>query len=299
MDRDASAQGTNASQTEDAAALRELAVRLLRARFPGDPEAAGEMQLLVGEVPGGLPVELPLPPGSRVVGSFVRGNLHGISIVLDAAQPAEQVLEFYRERLSGAGWSRPELPHHGGGFMPDFMANRAIYCYGARGPALTVTAEPAPGQPTNVRLELQTDPRHSPCGAHVRHMGGGHEMIPNLAPPTGARQMPQGGGGGGDSWHSYAILLTELDLAAVAAHYASQLTGAGWMQDASGEGGPAAWSAWSLRDEDGAPWHGLLFVLKRPEAEGQYHLIIRVELDASEPGQGPGWVSSHGVMARR
>src|SRR5581483_9903086 len=71
MDRDASAQGTNASQTEDAAALRELAVRLLRARFPGDPEAAGEMQLLVGEVPGGLPVELPLPPGSRVVGSFV------------------------------------------------------------------------------------------------------------------------------------------------------------------------------------------------------------------------------------
>lgn len=104
MGKEASEQGANPAPPEDAAALRELAVRLLRARFPGDPEAADEMQLLVGEVPAGLPVELPLPPGSRVVGSLVRGNPRGISIVLDAEQPAEQVLEFYRERLSGAGW---------------------------------------------------------------------------------------------------------------------------------------------------------------------------------------------------
>lgn len=104
MDKDAPAQGTNPTQMEDAAALRELAVRLLRVRFPGAPEASDETQLLVGQVPADLPVELPLPLGSRVVGSLVRGNPRGISIVLDAAEPAEQVLEFYRERLSGAGW---------------------------------------------------------------------------------------------------------------------------------------------------------------------------------------------------
>lgn len=299
MDKDASIQSTTPAQPEDAAALRELAVRLLRVRFPGDPEASDETQLLVGELPAGLPLELPLPPGSRVVGSLVRGNQRGISIVLDASEPAEQVLEFYRARLSAAGWRSPELPHHGGGgFTPDFMANRVTYCYSARGPALNVAAESAPGKPTDVQLDLQTDPRYLPCGARARHMGDMHDMIPTLAPPPGARQTPQGGGGGGDSWHSQAILLTELDLAAVAAHYAGQLTGAGWTQGANGESGPAAWSAWSLRDEDGEPWHGLLFILKQPEAEGQYYLIIRVELDASESGQGPSWVSTHGTMAR-
>ena len=46
--------------------LRELALRL--ATFPGDPRVMNP-QLFVGELPQHLPVEIPLPENSHVLGS--------------------------------------------------------------------------------------------------------------------------------------------------------------------------------------------------------------------------------------
>jgi hypothetical protein len=79
-----------------------------------------------------------------------------------------------------------------------------------------------------------------------------------------------GGGGGIDQWRSSAGLATELDLAAVAAHYAQQLERAGWTRrDGDEGGGVLAWSAWDFVDEDGELWQGMLFiVLRRPQAPG-------------------------------
>ena len=79
-----------------------------------------------------------------------------------------------------------------------------------------------------------------------------------------------GGGGGIDQWRSSAGLVTALDLAAVAAHYARQLERVGWTRRSGDEGGSVlAWSAWDVVDEDGELWQGMLFiVLRRPQAPG-------------------------------
>ncbi len=223
----------------DFEALRLLATRMLWSYFPGDLESPEDVRLIVGALPDTLPVDVPLPDGCRVVGSMVRGRRE-ISIVLDSDQPAEQVLGFYRERLTAAGWRVPTLPGHGG-FTSGFMDRRAIYCWGSRGPALYVYARPLSGGPTDVRLDLHLDARHSPCGQ--RFMGPEMEnLIPFLSPPTGGRQSPEGGGGGGDSWRSYATLETDLDLAAVAEHYARQLEQAGWTRMGAGQDSSLAWN---------------------------------------------------------
>ena len=58
--------------------LLELALRL--ATFPGDPRTQNA-QLLRGQIPDQLPVDIPFPEGSRVLGSLIR-NPESISMFL-------------------------------------------------------------------------------------------------------------------------------------------------------------------------------------------------------------------------
>jgi hypothetical protein len=272
--------GQSISQDENSTLLRELAERLLQMRFPGDSETPEETELLPGAVPASLPVEIPLPEGCRVVGSVARAQ-RGVTIVLDCAQPADEILAFYQERLTADGWTVPEMPHlQQGGFQHAFFANHATFCRGARGPALNVQATEVPDLPTDVRLDLQTDPRYSPCGQqHHMPMHGQQNLIPALMPPPRCQQQGGGAGGGGTSWHSDATLRTGLDLASLAAHYGSQLEKAGWTRTGAGQDGPVAWSTWTFHDADAEPWHGLFFILKRPDAERDHFLSVHVDAD--------------------
>jgi hypothetical protein len=108
-------QRSDSAGGEDA--LRELAVRLLT--FHHSLLVAGqqvqEPQLLVGQLPPDLPVELPLPEGSRLLGSLAVENP---MIAIETHLAGEDVVTFYRERLTTAGWTVPE--HFGppqGGFV--------------------------------------------------------------------------------------------------------------------------------------------------------------------------------------
>ncbi len=60
--------------------------------------------------------------------------------------------------------------------------------------------------------------------------------------------MPQGGGGGGNSYYSNATAWTDLDPAALGAHYAAQLGDVGWTARGERHEGPIAWSAWTFQD---------------------------------------------------
>ncbi|HZS88158.1 MAG TPA: hypothetical protein VFE42_11800 [Chloroflexota bacterium] len=265
---------------EDRDGAMTLLLRLVGGSFPPDESPP---RLLVGRLPEPLPVELPLPDGARVVGSQLRGRV--ATMILDVDSPAQQVLDFYRDRLLAAGWTEAGQ-HTGwhGGFTPSaHFGPDLILCRGPRGPSLSVQATDVAGAPTDVRLNLNIDTRQSPCAAHFRQRGV-NEVLPNLTPPAGAQQMPRGGGGGGNSWHSNATLASTLDLAAIAAHYAHQLRAANWTPKGEGTSGPVAWSSWSFKDESGEDWRGLLFVLRRPEAEGQYVLNLRAD---SGPDDGP------------
>ena len=71
---------TPQNSTERETLLRDLVIRL--SAFAGDPRV-GNPQLLVGELPQSLPVEIPLPERSRVVGTLIRGPQYATSIRKD------------------------------------------------------------------------------------------------------------------------------------------------------------------------------------------------------------------------
>jgi hypothetical protein len=198
-------------------------------------------------------------------------------MVLDVDLTESGVLDFYRDRLQADGWTMLELPGMHGGFASTGLGlPLPTFCRSPRGPALSLQATALESGATDVRLNLNVNARQSPCAAHHGHRGI-HDLLPSVPPPDGAQQIPQGGGGGGDSYYSTATLHTTLDLAAVAAHYADRLRQAGWEARAQGQDGPAAWSAWTFRDDAGEEWQGLLYMLQRPAADGQYVLYLRAD----------------------
>jgi hypothetical protein len=273
------------------ALLEALAQRLTISPF--DPRTQNP-QLFLGQLPDNLPFELPIPPGSRVIGGVARSPEH-IDILLDVPLPAAQALAFYKERLQAAGWTEPEqfigMPQRGG-FMhspPLALQHSTYFCQGPRGPSLHFNAVKEQAGFTDVRLSLNLDERESPCAhaaralKHHRHALGFDQLIPSLVPPEGARQL--GGGSGSsssDSCYSSATLEADDDLATLAAHYAGQLEQAGWTRTAAGQSGPLAWHTWMLKDEDGEPWRGFFFILKTPDLEKEHFLYIKADL-ANKP----------------
>jgi hypothetical protein len=220
--------------TERETMLRDLLIRL--STFAGDPRV-GNPQVLVGELPQNLPVEIPLPERSHVVGTLIRGPQHASSVV-DVDLPTEQVLKFYRERMQAAGWQESEYPKvpRSGGFTTSVpgTAPMTTFCRGSRGPGLRVSAFTRGNTSTDLRLDLDLSGQSCAPQARIsKMMGRGmamHEMIPRLDPPAGGTQMSGSGGSGGiDSFHTNASLelTAPIALAELAAHYAAQLESAG------------------------------------------------------------------------
>ena len=76
------------------AKLYTLTLRLLTSSL--------DAQLFVGQLPEGFPREIPLPPGTNVIGSFFSpsGNIQAI---FEVAIPSHEVLKFYRQALAEVG----------------------------------------------------------------------------------------------------------------------------------------------------------------------------------------------------
>ncbi|HZS77069.1 MAG TPA: hypothetical protein VFA41_10690 [Ktedonobacteraceae bacterium] len=274
----------NTPGTNDAL-LHELVLRL--SVFPGDPRVSNP-QLLVGRLPGN--VDIPLPEGCRVLGSLMRSQ-ELVNIVLDSTLTPEAVLQFYKEKLTAAGWKEQEtLRPMRGGFTHSnavMFENRMVYCKGVQGPAFTVNAFEGSNGITDVRLEYNSSSEFSPCGQQnrMRQRMMHHtiqNLIPPLLPPKGARQFASGGGGGMDSWHSSATLVADIELPELATHYTTQLAKGGWRLTGEGHDGPIAWSTWTFSDEESEPWRGLFFILKVPGKERSYILEARINWEKKE-----------------
>lgn len=283
----------NSSHPESREALLEtLAVRLVTS--PYDPRRQN-LQLLVGQLPDALPFEVPLPPGSRVIGTLVRSATYS-DIVLDVPLPPEQALAFYREHLQAAGWAEPKQDRMGhGGFVHSSMLalkHTMLFCKGPDGPSLDFKALAEQGGFTDVRLSLNLDERESPCGQTARMQRQNRQqmmseqLIPPLVAPAGAQQMSEGGGYGSDNCHSAATLEAGVDLATIAAHYAGQLEKAGWTQTDAGNAGPIAWHTWTFKDEENEPWRGVFFILKTPGLEKAHFLSIKADRENKPTWQG-------------
>ena len=279
--------------TERETMLRDLAIRL--STFAGDPRV-GNPQVLVGELPQNLLVEIPLPEGSRIIGTLIRGPQYATSVV-DVELSAEQVLKFYRERMQAAGWQESEFmkDRRPGGFTsPGMPATIATFCRGSRGPGLTVNVHTTGNTSADLRLDIDLSGQSCVQQARMGKMIGRgmamHEMIPRLDPPPEGRQMPMGGGGGVNSFSMNASLELNapIDLAKLAAHYVAQLERAGWTRDEEGQSGPIAWNTWSFRDEDNELSRGFFFILRMPGQKEQYTLYVQVNW-GTDGEQFSGW----------
>jgi hypothetical protein len=263
-----------------------------------------------------MPVEVPIPEGATVVGCAAHKPPRGgrfVQIVLDAALPAERLLEAYRRQLLSAGWSEDaDWPGHSG-FVPRglplffrlvrrfprlrrrFRLDRQeippFFRLGARAPKLWFVAQDRKGVPTDVRLNLvikQRDPwlRHDIAWTVIPRLSSPpdtrrsreHCVTDVLHPPPDAAGRPRGGGGPyePDGAYSYATLETGLDLTSLSSHYAAQLEDTGWTRAEEGQSGPQAWSTWTLRDQKDRPWTGAFTALrlsKGPEGAPSRYLL--------------------------
>ncbi len=273
---------SNPSNNE--ALLQELALRLLTS--PWDPHMH-EPQLLVGQIPVGLPVDLPLPQDNHVLGSLLRSSEQA-EILLDTPLPPERVIDFYREQMQVVGWYEPSSAQEQqeGGFthtgLPSTGAG-ALFCQGARGPSLSITTLQGKRGLTDVRLTFNMSRRNSPCTQRSSRWRDGQlaqNLIPPLKPPTGAQQMGGGGGSSQDRADTSATLetATALPILELAAHYAVQLEKAGWTRTDDGHSGPLAWHAWRFQDDENEPWQGLFFVMKLLGTERRYFLYIEIHM---------------------
>jgi hypothetical protein len=279
--------------------LERLVLRLLV--FPRDPRV-NNPRLFLGQIPENLPVEVPLPEQSHVLGTLARSE-EQVEIVLTSDLQPDEILRFYRERLTPLGWNELEESdlHHRGGFLHRNVdpSNHVTFCQSAQSAALTLNIMQMEGTTTDVRLTLNLDDESNPCSPqqtrrhrHMRHPGF-YEVIPTLSPPAGARQQGGGGSSGTDEASTSAKLKTHLTIDVLLKHYTNQLSQAGWTQTAEGVSGPLAWNTWKFTYEEQESWHGLFFILKTPEKQEDYFLFIRAAWDHPEStSKRSGWFSS-------
>ncbi|MGI8689535.1 MAG: hypothetical protein ACR2M3_13255 [Thermomicrobiales bacterium] len=278
----------HADPADDAAALRALVGRFLTVPGSGSTSQQQAADLLPGQMPSDLPLALPQPPNSRVVGSVVRRRGQDAvlwDVILDAPGTPADILQVYGQQLAALGWTKPPVGPFGGGFQaaaPNDTAATFCQKIGAA-PFLTVTAAPEASGQADVRVHIDaTGP--GPCfiptapGPPPLPESG---RLPALAPPAGVQVQPNGSGSGNNRFTSEATALTDKRAADLEAFYAQQVQAAGWTRVAGGGDGPYAWSAWTLPGGDG--YQGLLTVL---EAPGQNRRELRVQAEglATQPG---------------
>jgi len=277
---------------QDPSGISELAERLISPVGSGPNGQPMSVRLVPGQIAAGLPPDLPVPSGARVVGSAVRlsGNivLSG-DVIIDAPQSASQALAVFDQSLPAHGWTaHPGVKGMGGpaGFQPSqTVTSSSAFCKSPIGPYLNIVSTARSGAPTDLRLHFEMQ-QASPCGQPHGPAAGltGNDVLPPLHAPDGVTLQLTGGGGGPNRWTSEANAETDKTVAELEAHYATQLKAAGWTRVAGSSSGPMAWSTWTLPRDGNLT--GLLFAL---EAPGKNHrsLYARVEAPLNgSPGGG-------------
>ncbi|MGH2588566.1 MAG: hypothetical protein ACRDJE_26890, partial [Dehalococcoidia bacterium] len=175
------------------AALRDLAERLLAPSLLGPGAEPITARLLPGQVPAGLPVDLPMPEGSRLIGSLVRltgSETSGATVVIEASGTAASILAFYEQVLTAHGWSTAPFAGPGnppGGLQPTLLPVSRAYCQSTRGPQMSVTVLPRAAGPSDVRMTLDT---LFPYACQALQQPSEADLLPPLYTPPAVELLP-------------------------------------------------------------------------------------------------------------
>ncbi len=253
----------------DEESLREFIGRALTYHYPGSEE--GRTRILIGLLPDDLPFDLPIPEGSQIIGSIVRSDPAGTEIILDSPLKSEEAIAFYQDELTGEGWSEPPQDSYGPGFVSaswpsqtfcDVEGDLVIYLY----------AVDVPDKPTDVRVNIQSQAEYYQCNPDSTYgMDDAYFLIPPLVSPAGALVQAGGSSSGQDEVSVTASLKTDLAADELADHFGEQLAEAGWGFGERGATEYEAWSSWTITDDKGEEWGGILIVVESPtDSEKRY-----------------------------
>jgi len=279
------------------------ALRALVFRLAGEPAAGAHVHLYAARLPDTLPVDVPIPDHSDIIGAIVVDQQPGAPfssppqtrIFLDTPLSPRQVRAFYGDRLRAAGWtplsSAASAEGFGAGVGEDDDPGGIsdVFCRSQHGPSLNVNAGRVPGAPTQVLLQLDTQARPWMCApVDEAPSRTTFRRLPALLLPPGAQPLRSWGGGSGgngedtSSARSTTAIETGMDQQAVVAHCETQLEASGWVKQESRRDGPLTWSRWTFRGTDGEPWRGLLYVLALPDEAHRYMLRLESEWDGDQ-----------------
>lgn len=257
-------QQVNSGASSEDEYSKDDMIRLLK-RLVSSPVTEEEPSYYPAELPGSLPVEVPVPSDAGVIGSVVRGDRENFEVILDVPKESEAVLEFYRDTLNETGWVNKsgEAPS-GGGFTHGF--DRATFCRNeSSGPGLYIYTEQEEDGVTGVRISLDNSSQSYMC--QDRGFPGGEREIPSLKPPEDVDVVYTGSGsssgtrfGGHSTEDSEAVLKTELSPGELEAHYRELLQEAGWELQEKQETEDFAYSTYNFTDEQDNQWRAGLTV---------------------------------------
>lgn len=232
-------------------------------------------------LPGAAPEALLpfLPEGATILGGVQRtadGSSPRAYAWVDATP--EAAAQTFSAR-SFAGWIL-QPPYEGdttGGFTTTREPDRSVILF----------SEETEGRLVFVRFRDRPDGGAyvsvtTGVGYGMRPRGGEDEAVPLdglratlplLEPPSGATQHYEGGGGDSDTYRGRAVLESEEPIAALAAHYSTQMSAGGWTAIGAEVADTHATSAWA-KEMDGEPL-AAVFQLSRA-GEGGDRLSIMV-----------------------
>lgn len=269
--------------------MDDALLRLFRAHL-------GPMQRpFIGTLPDEPKIEVPLPPGARLIGSIVHGRPMPptVNVYVDSDLPASDALAFYEREYGALGYraQKPAMPHMGGGgFVPSGVPGAAgdarVFCRGEDDPYYQLgvgQTEPR----IRVSWHAKTPGMYHPCSAQPmeRMHGPSTDQMPRLEGPPGVPVHGGGGGGSSDEWSTYGSALTTMPAAELMDHFVKGVEGQGHELLERGVGDRVAWSKWRMKKKG---WEGFLVIAE--QRADLRHLMFLTYTDGSVENM-RGWAS--------
>lgn len=253
----------SAQQPASDAVPRELALALISG-FRG---GRAEPDIVVGRAPATFPANV-LPANANVLGGIDYSR--ATAVVLTAPESADSTRASLVRHLERLGWRVADRERGQGGFVASAQEMPRTFCRDDKGLSVVVRDRPRGGS-----LAMLSS-WSGPCDEDDRRREGlAPPHLPTLEAPAGARSLGQGMGGGREGREAFTRLESSMPSAQIAAHYARQLTRAGWTVT-----GPAIAEGVVVygvrhRDEENRPLGGALTVVEIPESR-QREVLLRL-----------------------
>lgn len=238
---------------------------------------ADNTQILIGQLPDELPVELPFFDEAQLVGSFVIQPDY-FRILFDVLLPLDETRNLYREHFLNLGWQEQELfPQDYKGFIaaPKVVQRRinqtTKFWHKQQEIELCLELNPCPdeSQTTNLFLTFVKSPKSETL--EVLKL----PPFPPLENPPDVKRI-NSSGADSEGYSSHVHLLSNLKLHELLSHYSAQFEQNGWEVFGSGQDGVVVWKSWTMKGIKEHDWVGLLNITQLGGVQDQFVIYVRV-----------------------